>query len=317
MSEAEDALLRRLREVCATAIPLPGGGATSLRHSRLFAIGREDLSLAKLAEAHFDAVAILAEAGRSAVTGAIYGVWASEVPGQALTLQGGKLSGIKPFCSGGGLMDRALVTAEGPEAVLVEVDLRRQGEAVRFDCSMWQTEAFRATQTGSATFTDAAVEADAVVGDPGFYLSRPGFWHGACGPAACWAGGVAGLVDFADRSKRDDPHTLAHLAAMHTNVWSMQALLKQAGDEIDTDPVDAAAAHARALKLRHSIEQLGTDTLRRFARAYGPHPLAMNGSTARRYQEADLFLRQSHGERDLETLGRLLREHSLQSQNER
>ena len=313
MNDAEDALLRRLREVCGIAMPLPGGGSTAARHAKLFDIGREDLSLAKLAEAHFDAIAILAEANRRPAAGAIYGVWASEVPGHALTLRDGELSGTKPFCSGGELMDHALVTAESPEPVLVDVNLRDPGQAVRFDCSMWQTGAFRATQTGSATLTNAKVSADAVIGQPGFYLSRAGFWHGACGPAACWTGGVAGLLDFAESSKRDDPHTLAHLAAMHTNVWAMQALLKQAGDEIDENPADASAAHARALKLRHSIEQLGTDTLRRFARAYGPHPLAMNASTACRYQEADLFLRQSHGERDLEALGRLLRERSLQS----
>jgi hypothetical protein len=63
----------------------------------------------------------------------------------------------------------------------------------------------------------------------------------------------------------------------------------------------------RALEVRHLVEQLCTDALRRFARALGPAPLAKNADVARRYKELDLFLRQSHAERDLEALGRALR----------
>ena len=35
------------------------------------------------------------------------------------------------------------------------------------------------------------------MGTPGWYVERNGFWHGAVGPAACWAGRAAGLVDAA------------------------------------------------------------------------------------------------------------------------
>ena len=62
----------------------------------------------------------------------------------------------------------------------------------------------------------------------------------------------------------------------------------------------------RALQVRHLIEQACTDTLRRFARAYGPHPLTMVSEISHRYHGLDLYLRQSHAERDLESLGRAL-----------
>ena len=60
-------------------------------------------------------VAIRAEAGLPPVAGAIYGVWASEIPGKALSLSAtadshDTLSGTKMFCSGAGLIDRALIT---------------------------------------------------------------------------------------------------------------------------------------------------------------------------------------------------------------
>ena len=74
-----------------------------------------------------------------------------------------------------------------------------------------------------------------------------------------------------------------------------------------TPPVMQRLAQIRALQLRHLIEQMGAEILQRFSRAYGPYPLSMDEKTARRYQEAALYMRQSHAERDLEGLGRLIR----------
>ncbi len=271
-------------------------------------IGEEDLSLAKIAEAHFDAVAILAEAGEQPAPSAVYAVWASELPGKELRLhRNGEMStvrGTKPFCSGGSLVDRALVTVGHPEPLLVEIDLRRAAQQVTSDLALWHADAFRLTQTGAILFSDTPVER--VVGSAGFYLNRPGFWNGACGPAACWAGGTAGLLHFAQQSKRHDPHTIAHRAAIESSDWAMRALLAETGRDIDTTPNNIAAAHVRALRLRHLVEQLATDTLVRFARAYGPHPLAMDAAMSRRYAELGIFLRQCHAERDLEALGHAL-----------
>ncbi len=296
---------QRARVICSEELPLPGRGNTAARHMRLFDIGLEDLSLAKIAEAHWDAHAILAEAGRRPEPGALYAVWASEIPGAALTLTDNRLSGRKPFCTGAGLVDRALVTVGAGDDRLLDVDLRSGG--VEDEPGAWHTRAFEATHTQAIRFTGLRVQDDAVVGEPGFYLSRPGFWHGACGPASCWGGGAGGLLAYAAQNRRDDAHTLAHFAAMHANVWALRSLLRTAGEEIDRDPQGAYEAHKRALSFRHLVEALATDTLRRFARAYGPYPLSMDEETARRYQELDLFLRQSHGERDLEALGQLFK----------
>ena len=296
----------RFAAVCEQPLPLSGHGETARRHLGLFEIAREDVSLAKLAEAHYDALAILAEAGRSPQPKALYGVWASEIPGKPLDIRAGHVSGEKAFCTGYGLIDRALVTTGGELASLMDLPVV-PGFAVEFDPSHWHTEAFRMTNTGAVRFKELRCDPGAVIGEPGFYLQRPGFWHGAIGPASCWAGGAAGLLSFADSSTRSDPHTLAHLAAMHANVWAMQSILVAAGHEIDADPTNATAAQERALKVRFLIEQLATDTCRRFARAYGPSPLSMNLDTVRRYQEVDLFVRQSHAERDLEALAHRIR----------
>ena len=104
-------------------MPLPGTVDTPGRHRRLMAVGRADLSLARLAEAHWDAVAILSEAGpHGPEPNTIYGVWASEKPGQDLALdrQGDRylVRGRKSFCSGAGIVDRALVTITSPRSSL-------------------------------------------------------------------------------------------------------------------------------------------------------------------------------------------------------
>jgi hypothetical protein len=302
-------LQARFKAVCAEPIPLSGAGDTPARLARLFEVGREDLSLAKLAEAHWDAVAILAEAGHTPVSGALYAVWASEITGTGLELSLSEnnltLSGTKAFCTGAGLVDRALITATQPLQQMIDLDLRANPETISFDGSFWKTSAFAATQTATITLTQAPVNPAGLVGDTGWYLSRPGFWHGALGPAACWAGGAAGLVDYARKQKRNDPHTLAHLGAMDAAVWAMQSCLRVAGEEIHRDPSDTAQAQKRALTVRHLIEQHCTDILRRLTRAYGPHPLVANEAIGRRYAELDLYLRQSHAERDLEALGRI------------
>jgi alkylation response protein AidB-like acyl-CoA dehydrogenase len=153
-------------------------------------------------------------------------------------------------------------------------------------------------------FQSVPIAEENLIGPSGWYLSRPGFWNGACGPAACWAGGAAGLLNYARSHARENPHDIAHLGRMHANMWAAYASLEQAGREIDADPQDAKQAQIRALALRHTIEQLCTNLLQHFGRAYGPRPLAFEEEISRRYREVELYVRQSHAERDLESLGR-------------
>ncbi len=307
--EAQRRLLARLRQLQADGaleLPAPGAGSSSARHRALYAVARQDLSLARLAEAHTDALAILAEAGHAPRPDALYGVWASEGRGHQLILEGTgpamTLCGSKRFCSGASLVDAALVTASrGDELLLVDVALSE--DRFTTDDSGWATPAFAATATADARFDGIPVTSSAVVGGPRWYLDRPGFWHGALGPAACWAGGAAGLVDAAWRMGRDDAHSRAQLGGLAAAAWGLRALLDQAGDEVDADPRDeAGVALQRALAVRHLVEQLCTDVLVRFGRATGPALLAFDPAVAQRHAELTLYLRQCHAERDLEAL---------------
>jgi alkylation response protein AidB-like acyl-CoA dehydrogenase len=285
-------------------LPFPGQGHTAERHEALYELGRVDLSVARVAEAHTDALAILFESGRSIPAGTLYGVWASDGPHSRLDLRESadgslQLSGLKRYCTGASFLSAALVTAHvADELYLVDLRLNQAGISVQH--GEWASPAFADTATATVTFESVNVPRDSLLGEANWYLQRPGFWHGALGPAACWAGGAAGLVDAARRLSRQDPHARAQLGALEAAEWGLRAWLRQAADEIDADPQDSQGrARRRALMARHLIERLCTDSLDRFGRATGPQLLAFDAAVAQRYAELTLYIRQCHAERDL------------------
>ncbi|MEY2581655.1 MAG: hypothetical protein QOE09_1504 [Ilumatobacteraceae bacterium] len=311
-----EAQFRRMVASGELSLPDPASGRTPERHERLLEVGRADLQIARVAEAHTDAISILHEAGRMEVPESLYGVWAAEDPSCHLELAGtgagsGRfvLSGTKAFCTGATILDRALVTVRrAGVAYLLDLDVR--ADNVTFDGDSWRTQAFDATLTSVATFHGVEVGDADIVGPPGWYLDRVGFWHGACGPAACWAGGAIGLIDHAiDRAahKADDPHRDAQLGALEALCWQLQVMVDAAGRQIDMQPDDVSAAMRRALALRHNVERAATAIIDLFGRALGPRALIQDSAAIRRISEVQLYIRQHHDEHDLESVGRELR----------
>ncbi len=307
----------------ALELPLPGRGHTAERHMRLFDIARRHpVSVARLVEAHTDAVAILSEAERDPTPDAIYGVWASNSPTTGVHVRPTRserdvstsgdsvISGSMPFASGLGCVTRALITGTAlkgsDEAVLVDIDAR-PCDTIVVTTDNWATPALADSNTGSINFHDHPTSTADVVGPPGWYLGRVGFWHGACGPAACWAGAAAGLIDAAVHLVDDNAHRRAHLGAMRSHLWALEAVLRQAGTDIDRQPADTHEAQHRARALRHHVERTVADILDRFGRAFGPRPFALDTDLNQRWLDTHLYTRQDHAERDLEALGHLTR----------
>lgn len=308
------ARLRRMLESGELDLPPIGDGATAARWRALHAIARRDLSVGRLAEAHVDAVQILGEAGVAADPARLCGVWASEHPRHRVraALSGGGrllLEGTKSFSSGATLVNDALVTAttdDGPLLVRVAVDAIEPG---RIDTSGWLTPALADTATATVDLTGIVVGAEDVIGPPGWYLDRPGFWHGAVGPAACWAGGAAGLVDHALEHPPDDPLGRAHLGAIVARIWSVAAVLDSAGREVDAldldKPEPTAASRHRALTVRVTIDDACAEIQERFGRALGPRPLVADPGMISLDQALRVYRRQSHAERDMRAIGDL------------
>src|SRR4051812_16755429 len=110
-------------------VPLPGSGGTVQRLRALAELGAIDGALARLAEGHLDAVAILAELGADIESGPLRGVWAArpELLRAEPAPGGWRLTGTKPWCSGTDGIDRALVTATATDGAvrLFDVDVAR------------------------------------------------------------------------------------------------------------------------------------------------------------------------------------------------
>lgn len=286
-------------------LPLPGSGSTLERWRALAAIGARDLALAKVLEAHFDAQAILSELGqRPTATGELWAVWAAEPPDARLEFvstdgAAGRLTGTKAWCSGAGIVSHALVTAaEGQERVLCRMAL--DDPRVGHDERPWQ--AVGMARITSGTLEMAGVRASRV-GAPGAYLSRPGFWHGGAGIAACWFGAAAAIAGRLQRDRRvcSSPHAAAHLGAIDAAMSAAAALMRETAGLIDAQP---GQAHRHAVvRLRTFVERVGSQVMERAGRALGAGPLCTEGEHAQRCADLTTFLRQSHAETDEQWLG--------------
>jgi hypothetical protein len=308
----EDSDLRRtFVQVCreVESWPLPGQGSTDRRLELLVSCSVKDLVLGRLVEAHADALAILSELGANVEphpgSGAErrWGVWAAGPPqGVVAThgVDGWRISGTKDWCSGVGLVTHALIDAStGDGQRLFEVDLSHPGVAwARQD---WAGPGMRRAETRRAEFLNVAATA---IGEPGQYLSRPGFWAGAVGVAACWHGGTVAVAEAlrASVETKSDAHALVHLGAVFTTLLQNRSILREAGRAIDLEPTADRAVLARAV--RHSVERNATVVLDRVGRALGPRPLAYDKRHAEAVHDLEVYIRQDHAERDLECLGR-------------
>jgi alkylation response protein AidB-like acyl-CoA dehydrogenase len=307
-------LVRKWLADGALNLPLPGSGATSRRWNRLAELAEIDIVSARLAEAHVDAVAILAELGGGPTQpDQLWGVWAAESPDAVLTARCGgdgvTLDGTKGWCSGAQLCSHALVSARlsGGQCGLFAVDLHQKAEIWALPSS-WHNAGMQDSDTRSVQFSHAPA---VPVGAPGEYLNRPGFWHGATGVAACWLGGAKAVAEPLYRaavSESADAHLLAHLGAVDAAIAAAEALLVSTAAHADADPEDRRGeAEMLARRTRAVVETAVDQAITRTGRALGPGPLVLDRQHANRVADLMVYVRQSHAERDLAALGRLTR----------
>ena len=305
------AALQRLIAAGADRLPLPGHGATLARWRALAAVGAHDLSLAKLFEGHTDALAILHEAGVAPGDGgSAWGTWCAEPPDARVRIEAAGdgvfvLNGRKAWCSGAQDVSQAVMSCWTPdgEAMLAAVDLRQAGVSMSIDA--WQAVGMRGSASIDVHFENVAARP---LGGPGFYVQRAGFWHGGAGVAACWFGAATALADAlaCAMQARPDAHRLAQLGEVTVALQGSAALMRETAAAIDHGP-DANAMSA-ALSVRLSVDATCSMVLAAVGRAFGPGPMCKDAAMARRFADLPVFIRQSHAERDLETLGRLVAE---------
>jgi hypothetical protein len=297
--------LVHLVEAGIDQLPLPGSGQTLARWRVLAEVAAHDLSLAKLFEGHTDALAILAEtAAAPAPGGARWGTWCAEPPDARVTMtitpSGPRLNGTKAWCSGAASVTHALLSCwnTAGEPCLAAVSMDQEGVTVTGDG--WHAVGMAASGSVDVRFGNAVATP---VGTPGIYVRRPGFWQGGAGIAACWFGGALGIARMTRQQsgKSPDAHRLAHLGAIDVALTGAAAVLRESAAWIDEHP--RGDAHRVALRARLVIEAAADEVVRHAGRCVGAGPLCRNPRFARGMADLPVFMRQSHAERDLASLG--------------
>lgn len=307
---ARGALLRTLAAEGLATLPAPAAGATLERWRALATVAGHDLALVKLYEGHTDALAILAEAGATAPAPEMtWGTWAAEATGARVVFEADDagrctLSGVKAWCSGARHVDAGVLTvwhADGRGPFLARVALAQRG--VSFSDADWQAVGMRASESVSIRLDRVAAQ---LVGPAQFYLNRPGFWHGGIGVAACWHGGAARLAESlrqqcVSAGAKAGWHRLLALGSVDRVLGANAALLREAATWIDAHP--RADAQLWALRTRTATDAACEHVLREVTRALGATPLCRDPSFAQLAADLPVFVRQCHGDRDLEALG--------------
>ncbi|WP_437342760.1 acyl-CoA dehydrogenase [Pseudomonas putida] len=299
-------LLQALRAEQLDLLPLPGHGRTLERWRALARVAGCDLGLAKLYEGHTDALAVLAECGAAQhAHDGIWGMWAAEPPDARAHIvarhgERVQLQGRKAWCSGALQIDRALLTAwENDQPQLVAIELSHPSQ--RIQAEQWQAVGMASTASVTVEFDNSPGLA---IGTPGQYLSRPGFWQGGAGIAACWYGAAEALAGYLREhcnKPRPDPHADAHLGAVDAALYGARAALRECAAWIDQHSQDDASFEVR--RTRAQIEQAVEQVIQHVGRALGATPFCRSSHFARLSADLPVYLRQSHAERDLAELG--------------
>ncbi|WP_348752958.1 acyl-CoA dehydrogenase family protein [uncultured Aquincola sp.] len=315
---------RQLRLLIAArldALPWPASGHTLARWQALAAVAAHDLALAKLYEGHTDALAVLHELQVAAPpAGSCLGMWAAEPPDGRVTFQRlpdgeVRLAGTKRWCSGAAHVSHGLLTAwpadagaaegEGPWLVLVDM----QQPAVQVQPGAW-------CAVGMADSQSLDVQLDGAIarlcGNAGDYLQRPGFWQGGIGVAACWYGGCVALGRALQRAvpapgaAAGERGWLTQVALGRADVelQALAALVRQAAAWVDAHPQHSA--QALALQVRSAVDAAAQRLLVLTGRTLGATPYCRDPHFARLAADLPVFLRQTHADRDLASLARLI-----------
>jgi alkylation response protein AidB-like acyl-CoA dehydrogenase len=213
------------------------------------------------------------------------------------------LRGRKIYCSGSGLISRAILTARDRDGrVWMIAQPMDRGE--RVDLSAWRAQGMRASATGSVDLTGAPVEAADIIGGPGDYHRQPLFSGGAWRFAAAQSGGMEGLLErlawrLRDAGRGADPHQLARFGEASIAVETARLWVRRAAEMAETSDESAEAIAAYVNLARCAVERAALDLLELVQRSVGLSAFLRPNPIERMARDLATYLRQPAPDRAL------------------
>ena len=270
-------------------------------------IGAGDLSVARLVEGHFNAVALVVRYGTAAqlsslassvADGALSGVWgADDAAGLKIETDntGARLSGRKILASGAGTVTRPVVTAKAGEDLLMCLLDLPADHAV--DLSSWNAQGMRSTATGAVDLTGIPIGPAEIIGGAGDFMRQPHFSGGAWRFCAAHLGAMEKLVElFRDhltsRGRGDDPYQLQRMAQCVAAATTARFWIEEAARRLGADDHDPAAVVAFVNLTRMVTERAALDIMEAVQRGVGLVSFIRPNPIERICRDLSTYLRQ-------------------------
>lgn len=295
--------------------PVAGGRGIGTDHrgtreavAILRALGRANLSVARIFEGHVNAVKLIALYADAAVReaafakvrrGLLLGVWGAD--GAApVTLDDTGLHGTKRFASGLGLLGAALITAKtdaGTQLLLVPVD-----DVERSDPTAWTASGMRATASGTYRFDGIGEHDIAAIGQPDDLFREPHFEGGVWRYCAAHLGGAEALYDellseLARRGQSDAPIQQVRIAEAAIACESARLWIENAADRVERPHGSPAPsgerAAAYALLAREATQAACLGVIGAVEQAVGTAAFMEGAAIERMRRDLGLFVRQA------------------------
>jgi alkylation response protein AidB-like acyl-CoA dehydrogenase len=267
-------------------------------------LGRANLSVARLFEAHVNVVRLVIRYGaphhieslaQHCRAGAFHGLWVTDAPGQTLRWSHGALHGSKGPCSGAGHLRHALVTIQDNGATRMALLALSGDEPVE----SWSARlhGMRASANGTIGFDETPLPARAMIGDNGDYLREPDFSTGAWRTMAATLGGMDALLDtvrtqLRARGHEELPLQQARFGAMLLARETARLFTWEAASVAEAGIAPVPDQIATVNLARIAVETACLDLIRDAQRALGLSALVRPNPAERLIRDLSTYLRQ-------------------------
>ena len=221
----------------------------------LKAIGKANLSVGRIYEGHINTLYLIhlyadEEQRENWYEGVLkqdhlFGVWNTQAQNGIQFTAGSNgfiIEGSKTFCSGAGLVDRALITGNIDSGdrkgwQMTIIDMSKIADE-RIDRKSWNPLGMKASASYTIDFSGYVSTAADFISTPGIYLTQPYFSGGAIRFAAVQLGGAEAIAEHTinylkSLERTDDPIQRLRISNMMTQLVSGRIWLSEAAKNYD------------------------------------------------------------------------------------